>query len=177
MLKLWHVYTGHTLDNSGSDLLPLMIGSVWCNLRLGCKWLFVQLLLKCVMFMQLLACFRSSRSLPDLKSIPRWAASNGCPAIANEKCPHLDAVYFYSVCLLQQLYHRLSQDFSHAQLQVSRLTTLIYICLSTEVTFDHVSLCEISGLWNQYYKRHMCRLTRMINHELSSRVCIQTIIL
>lgn len=87
--------------------------------------------------------------------ILRWAASKRSPAVANEKektgkCLQLDVEYLHSMCLLQRLYHLLSQDFDqiltpHNVNHDSQLTMLIipYLCLPTEVKFNHPDICEI----------------------------------
>lgn len=109
---------------------------------------------------------------PRSGSIPRWAASNGCPSIANEKCPHLDAVNFYSMCLLQQLYHRLTTLGEPAD----NTDRAIFVCLLKSHLTMWVSVGFLACGVNT--TNGTCVVSReWMIHDLSSSVCVKTIIL
>lgn len=118
------------------------------------------------------------------------AASKRSAAIANEKektgkWPQLGVEYFYSMRLLQRLYRLLSRDFDqiltpHNVSHDSQLTMLItpHICFSTEVKFNHLSICGIAtlesslqtaGVWSPIafkglYCQKLVKIVRMSSH-------------
>lgn len=96
-------------------------------------------------------------------TIPRRAASDGSPAIAKEK--------------EQTGKH---QTFTCCVLWCSWTMLIIFrVCISTEVTFDHASACEISCLWNCYGKQASVwscdRKSVLLENRLKLPLCLQRI--
>lgn len=88
------------------------------------------------------------------------SASDGSPAKANEKEQTRKPQHSPIILIIGN--HNTTQD--------SQPTTLIvqYICFSTKVTFDRVTICEIwcaeSPLQNCCYKQHVSGLLFRTNH-------------
>lgn len=95
--------------------------------------------------------------------------SAGSPTIASEQeqtgnRQRPNVAHFYCMCLLQCLYHLLSQDitthfFHHwetwrrpGQPASCSIDHSLCMFLSIKVTFAHASTCEMSRLWNRHFR-------------------------